>query len=275
MSEKDDTAGRVPAWKRPYLLATLVFGMACLVAGAVAVFTTDNELGSASLVAAGVVVAGCGVFGDRVRSVEAGGVKLGLEQRAEQDFVAAAQARATGDVERASRLERRAAMLRATAAAVGTRYEHLRSSQPSGWDRTKQLEAVMQSAREMETSDLSPSDVEDVFDTGGEGNRVVALALIERDPRLATLEVLKQAMVHSRSSFEQYHGLSAAEAALPFLTADDRLRLRRAVEAMLIGPLGDRTSDRRTVARRILEATRADEERLGVGRDPGPPDPRG
>ncbi|TCI95900.1 hypothetical protein [Aeromicrobium sp. IC_218] len=274
MSE-ESTARDAPLWRRPYLLAALVFGLGCVVAGGVAVFVTDNELGSASLVAAGVAVAGFGVFGDRVRSVEAGGVKLGLEQRAEQDFVAAAQARATGDVERAARLERRAAMLRTTAAAVGTRYEHLRASQPSGWDRTKQLEAVMQSARDMDTSALSPADVEDVFDTGGEGNRVVALALIERDPRLATLEVLKQATVHSRSSFEQYHGLSAAEAALPFLSPDDRLRLRRAVEALLIGPLGDSSSDRRTVARRILDATRADEERVGDGVVPGPPEDRG
>lgn len=71
MSE-ESTRRDAPLWRRPYLLATLVLGLGFVVAGGVAVFVTDNELGSASLVAAGVAVAGFGVFGDRVRSVEAG-----------------------------------------------------------------------------------------------------------------------------------------------------------------------------------------------------------
>jgi hypothetical protein len=271
MSPHDRTA--VPhGTTRPTMVAALVVGALVLVVGGVAVFVTDNEIGSAALVAAGVAVAAFGVLGHRITSVEAGGVRvgLGLEQRAEQDAAAAARARAAGDVEQAARLERRASVLRATAAAVGSRYDHLRATQPSGWDRTQQLEAVMQSAREMDTGAMTPADVEDVFDTGGEGNRVVALALVERDPRLASLGILKQAIVHSRSAFEQYHGLVAAEAALPFLRPDDRLRLRRAVEALLIGPLGDSSSDRRTVARRILEATRADE--AAIGETPTPDD---
>lgn len=130
----------------------------------------------------------------------------------------------------------------------------LRTTEPSGWDRTSRMEAMLREARALDTEPLAASDVADIFATGSDGNRIVALALVEGNPRLATAEVLVDAILESRSTFEQYHALVAAEHALDHLSADDRTRVREAVESVLAGPLGGRSSDRRTVARRILKS---------------------
>jgi len=82
---------------------------------------------------------------------------------------------------------------------------------------------------------------------------MAALALIEGDPRLATADVLVDPITSSRSAFEQYHALVAAERAIHHLSPEHRSRVRAAVEAQLAGPLGERSSDRRTLAQRILE----------------------
>lgn len=227
-------------------------GLLVLVAGGVAVFRTDNELGSTALVAAGVVLASLSVFGNRIEAVEAAGVRLELERQASRARQQAVRARAAGELDRAEELEWRAQSLLAAASAVGSRYERLRTTEPSGWDRTSRLEEVLREARALDTDVLSASNVAGIFAAGSDGNRIAALALVEGDPRLATAEVLVDAIVRSRSTFEQYHALVAAEGALDQLSAADRARVREAVESVLAGPLGDTSSDRRTVARRVL-----------------------
>ena len=139
------------------------------------------------------------------------------------------------------------------ASAVGSRYEQIRTTQPASWDRTSRLEEVLREARALDTGVLTAADVAGIFASGAAGDRVAALALIQRDPRLVTADVLVDAIVHSQSSFEQYHALVAAESALDHLSTTERERLRQAVAAVLSGSLGDRSSDRRTVARRLLE----------------------
>ena len=65
--------------------------------------------------------------------------------------------------------------------------------------------------------------------------------------------VLVAAITDSRSTFEQYHALVAAERSVGRLSSQDRARVREAVESVLAGSLGDTSTDRRTVARRLLE----------------------
>jgi hypothetical protein len=231
----------------------VALGVLALVTGAVAVFRTDNELGSAALVTAGVAIVGLAMFGNRIHAFEAAGLRLELVRQAKEASQRAEEARASGEIDRADELEVRAQRLLVAASAVGSQYEALRTTEPSGWDRTSRMEDVLRDARAIDTEGLGAPHVEGIFDTGRDGNRVFALALIERNPRLGSAHVLVEALVHSRSSFEQYHALVAAENALDDLPADDRARVREAVESVLAGRLGEKSSDRRTIARRILQ----------------------
>src|SRR5690606_14267217 len=143
---------------------------------------------------------------NRIRAVEAGGVRLELERQARSAREQAERARAAGEPDKAVRLERRAEGLLAAATMVGSRYEDLVSSEPAGWNRTSRMEGLLREAGARDTEILGPSDVAQIFDTGTEGSRIAALALIEADPRLATADVLVSAISESRSNFEQYHG---------------------------------------------------------------------
>lgn len=243
-----------PVLTRSVRIGGVVFGILVLVAGGVAVFLTDNELGSTALVAAGVAICALSVFGNRIEAVEAAGVRFELERRARSVRRQAVRARAAGDTDQAEHLERRAEGLLAAAAMVGSRYEHLQRTEPSGWDRTSRMEGVLREARALDTEVLSASDVARIFASGSDGDRMVALALVEADPRLAQTDFLVDAINAGRSSFEQYHALVATERALAHLSPADRERLGEAIERLLAGPVGEKSSDRRTVARRILHA---------------------
>ncbi|SKB07536.1 hypothetical protein [Aeromicrobium choanae] len=250
-----------PVLTRSARVGGVVFGVLVLVAGGVAVFLTDNELGSTALVAAGVAICALSVFGNRLEAIEAAGIRFELERRARSVRQQAARARAAGDAEQAQQLERRAEGLLAAASLVGSRYERLRETEPAGWDRTSRMEGILRDARALDTDALSAADVARIFADGSDGDRIAALALIEADPRLASADVLADAIGDSRSTFEQYHALVATERALEHLSSTNRVRLGAAVETLLAGPVGERTSDRRTVARRILEELRPAEER--------------
>jgi hypothetical protein len=237
----------------------LLAGALTLLAGGVAVFQTDNEVGSAALVTAGVAIAGLAQFANRIQAFEAAGVRLEMIREAKDAQEEADKARASGEIDRAEQLERRAQSLLEAASNVGSRYEQLRATQPSGWDRTSRMESVLREARSIDTNGLTPSHVETIFDAGGEGNRVFALAVIEGSPDLGSANVLVDGILHSRSPFEQYHALKATESAIDYLSSEDRAEVRSAVESALEGPLGDKSSDRRTLARRILNRlTQAD-----------------
>lgn len=244
---------REPVLSRSARITGIVVGAVTLAAGGVAVFRTDNALGSTALVAAGVVIAALAVFGNHLRAVEVAGIRLQLTEEALRAQEQAAQARAVGDLDRAEALEHQAERLLAAATSAASRYERLRTTEPPGWDRTSRMEGALRQARALDAETLEPRHVADLFATGSDGNRVVALALVQERPRLATVDILVEAIEHSRSPFEQYQALVAAEQAAPELSAPDRERLRTALESVVTGPLGERSSDRRTVARRLLQ----------------------
>lgn len=241
---------------RSVRIGGVTFGVLVLMAGGVAVFLTDNELGSTALVAAGVAICALSVFANRIEAVEAAGVRFELERRARSVRQKARPARAASGADQAEQLERRAEGLMAAAAMVGSRYEQLRETEPSGWDRTSRMEGILREARALDTDPLSAEDVARIFAGGSDGDRITALALVEANPRLAQVDFLIDAISNSRSSFEQYHALVATERALEHLSVEDRERVRAAVEALLAGPLGERSSDRRTAARRVQTACR-------------------
>ncbi|MGD9960601.1 hypothetical protein [Nocardioides sp.] len=235
----------------------VVLGFGVLILGAVAVFTTDNAVGSASLVTAGLLISTLAVFANHISAIEGAGVKLSMRERAGEALANARAAAASGDVEQAEADRREAERLLLASGAVASRYEALRLTQPSGWDRTSRFEDLMRVGREQAAGLSQPQLVSELFATGGDGNRVYALALIQGNPALAEPGPLVEAIAHPRSAFEQYQALVAAQRSVEHLPTAERQAVLAAVEEALAGPLGETSSDRRSVARTILEKSGA------------------
>lgn len=232
-----------------------VLGIAALGAGAVAVFVSTNTVGTGALIAAGLVLTAFGVFGDRIATIEGGGLKLGLEAAAESRYVAAEAAERAGHLEEAASLRTEADRLLSAAGSVASRYEDVRARVPSSWERTSSLEAILQQARDMAGLAAGPAAVKTLYESGSDGNRVAAIAMMQSRPGLATVSALADAIASPRSAFEQYHALRAAETAVAAaLPPDDVQELQAVVhKALTTGTLGARDSDRCRLAERILQ----------------------
>lgn len=190
-------------------------GIALLGLGAYAVFTTENSSGAAALIAVGAVLLGVSLFTDRIESVEALGMKLGLRRQAQSKLIEAELAESRGDTAAAHELREQAEGILAAADKISRGFESLRSGLPSGWARTDRLEQQMREARELAASmDWRPEQVQQMFTSGSDGNRLTALAIMQGNARLADFELLREALINSRSAFEQYQALKAARDAL-------------------------------------------------------------
>jgi hypothetical protein len=75
---------------------------------------------------------------------------------------------------------------------------------------------------------MKPQWVREWFDRGTDDARVVSLALMEGDVRLADLASAIAAFSKSRTAFEQYHGLRVARSLLDAdkLSANERVLLK-------------------------------------------------
>jgi hypothetical protein len=224
---------------------------ALLTAGVVAVFVSDNELGSAIMLATGGALVVVAYVGDRLTRLSAGPVELELG-RASAFEEAAIVAEVSGDSALAEELRDRALdSLRDLART----YEDVRREMPHGIARTRRMERLLRDAR-MQARVAPPEDqlVRDLFD-GNDGDRVAALAAMYEHPRLRDFELLLDGIKNSRSAFEQFHALRLAEQVIPELDTEQRGRLTRALRAELsseggIGPL----SQRAPLARTMLDA---------------------
>jgi hypothetical protein len=191
----------------PLRVAGAAIGLAVMTCGVVAMFATDKEAGSASLLGLGALVLGVAVFSDRVESVEFGAAKLRLRDLARQRFALAAEREKQGDSETATRLRKQA---RALQRLAGT-YGQIRGSMPGGPERTHVLDDLMQQARQLAKSkELDPAEIWTWFDEGADEARVIALGLMEGDERLCDFFCALDAIEHPRSLFEQYYGLRVA-----------------------------------------------------------------
>ena len=226
-----------------------LLGVAVFAAGAVAVFVTENGTGAAALLAIGAAFLVIAVLGDRVQSVELGGVNLTIRDLARQTLVLAQEAEQRGDEESAARLRTVAAELQALARG----YRRLRRSMRAGDDRTRALELFMTEARSLSQSDaLEPADVVTWFDEGTPEARITALGLMQGNARLRDFEAALDAIDDPRSAFEQYHGLLLAEMMAPKLTPTQRAQLTLIVERAMRSRRVRRDSDRHTTGERVL-----------------------
>ena len=238
-------------------------GAGLLVAGAVAVFTTSNGSGTAALIAAGVVLIVVALLAERLESVEAAGLKLGIRaQAAAHDREHAADlAEGKGDLEEAERLRREAAELREVAAATGRTYERIRSHMGSGWHRTQRIEELLEDAMRTAPQSSHADIVRELFDEGTDGSRVVSLKLMQRDPRTAYVPALCSAITEPRSAMEQWQALSAAARAVDHGLSDgEQEELRHVIVVALdTGRIRAEDSDRHAVAQRLVQ-------QLSIGR---------
>jgi len=119
----------------------------------------------------------------------------------------------------------------------GRRYESLRSTQPPGNERTLQMGALMAEVRALAGQvAITPRTVKERFGTGRDGDRVVALTLLEAVPLVQCLDQIIEGIRDSRSAFEQFQALRAAEEVLAILGPADRQRLADSLEAALHDP---------------------------------------
>ena len=244
-------AGAVPTSVR---WALALGGAGSAVAGGIAVFATENGAGSAALVAAGGLAVLVSVFANRVTAFEGGGLKMQLDAVA-STLEAARQADADGQPEVAASLRDDARLLMGLTRPLATRYEEVRRSQPSGWDRVAHLEGLVRQAADLARQESwTVSAVEALYDVGEEGSRVMALAMMAAVPSLATHRVTQEAVASPRSAFEQYHALRVAEALAVDRPHDPRTAAMAKVirDELTRGAFGAERSDRANLAERVL-----------------------
>lgn len=242
-----------PPLKPGIQAVALLSGLALTLAGSVAVFTTDNSAGAAAMVTSGVVVMVLALLGNHMQAFEAGGIKLSFIREAAAQLEAAQTAEADGDATAAAQHREQAEQLLAAAEGVATKYDLVRSLEPSSWDRTSRLEGLLREARELDIETATAETVAKLFDSGIDGQRITALALVQANPSLGEGRVLRLALDDPRSAFEQYQALVATRAAWSELGSGDRQTIRRTVERLLDeNALGDGGSDRRRLAKALL-----------------------
>jgi hypothetical protein len=228
-----------------------VLGVGVFAAGVAAVFVTENGTGAAALLAIGAAFMVIAVLGDRVQSVELGGVNLTIRDLAAQTRALAREAEHRGDDVAAEQLRSVATELEALARG----YRRLRASMRAGHERTRALEHVMTEARRLSRSDaLKAADVLGWFEEGTPEARITALGVMQGNPRLRDFEAAIDAIDDSQSAFEQYHGLRLAEMMAADLTPSQQAQLRVVTERALRSYRVRRDNDRREAARRLLEA---------------------
>ena len=232
-------------------VAAVVFGAAVFGAGVAAVFVTENGTGAAALLAIGAAAMALALLGDRVQTVEMGGVSLTIRDLARETYGLAQDAEQRGDEESAAGLRIVAGELEALARG----YRRLRGSMRAGDERTQALEHVVAEARKLARTDgLEAADVLNWFEEGTPEARITALGLMQGNPRLRDFEAALDAIDDSRSAFEQYHGLRLANLMVPNLSRSQAAQLKLITERALRSRRVRRDGDRRITGERILAA---------------------
>jgi len=230
-------------------MAAAALGVAIFATGVAAVFVTENGTGAAALLTIGAAFVAFAALGDRIASVELGGVNLSIRDLARQTFSLARDAERRGDTDAADRLRSVGAALE----ELADEYRRLRGSMRAGRERTTAMDAVVAQASTVSgTEDLDPEEVAEWFHQGKPEARVIALGLMQGEPRLRHFDAAIDAIEHSRSAFEQYHGLALAELMLPGLSRGRKAHLKQTVERAERSPRLRKDTHRHDAATRIL-----------------------
>jgi hypothetical protein len=232
----------------------VTFGVASFVAGAVAVFATQNGTGAAALLTAGVVLALFAMMGDRIESLELGNAKLRLRAAAADKYLQAETSERAGDLRAADELRSQARALLEAADPLAARYASVRGSMPAGPARTRAMEQVMADARRLAADkDFDPHEVRSWLREGNDERRVMALALMQEQRDLRDYDLVMDAIAQPHSAFEQYHAMRLAAAMINDLAADQRHRLADVLRSQQQGRRFQRDRDLRNLSQQILD----------------------
>jgi hypothetical protein len=135
-------------------------------------------------------------------------------------------------------------------------FNEVYGSMESGPTRTAEMSRIVSHIRGLARSNgLPPNAIRELFDKNDRGSRVVALAWLTEKPNPGLVNLVLSGIQDSKSAFEQYQALRAAEVLVPQLDGEDRKKLRTAIEDQM-EPGRDkfitRDSDRWTLAENIL-----------------------
>ena len=150
-------------------------------------------------------------------------------------------------------------------AAHAQEYDHIRGTMSSGPERTISMTRLVEATKaQARRANLSAEEI-DVFFSQGDGGRIAALAAIQATPHAYCFPIAKEAVMNSKSAFEQYEALRAIAALVPHLNADERREVVEVIEDQRSGgpkKYITRDSDRWPLSERILSE---------ISRSPGQP----
>jgi hypothetical protein len=119
-------------------------------------------------------------------------------------------------------------------AAYAEEYERVRAEQPPSGQRTHRMTTLVAEARAVaRAAPLPLIDIRNMLSQESEGERVIALALIQDQPDARVFDLVVDAITQSRSAFEQYQALGAALELVPLLDYRQRRSLGEALNAAL------------------------------------------
>jgi hypothetical protein len=131
--------------------------------------------------------------------------------------------------------ERTLKLMTEGALTPGAAYEALRKHMAPGHGRTWRLDDMVADLREWARGEPhAPDDIMLMYYAGADGDRIAALAATQEYPNPELFHIVCDAIAHSRSAFEQYHALIAAQELSATLSDDvSRRRLRGFLEQQL------------------------------------------
>lgn len=234
-------------------VATIFLGIALLSTGAVATFLSENGPGSATLVGAGAILLVLAFLDERIEWLKVGDVELHLSEAARRLTGRAADLDAQGKSEAADQLREEARRLLANASPAARAYEELRRTKSPDAARVAEMSKLVSAAHDYSRGQRPSAEaVRMIFDSGGDGERVYALSLMQADPIVADFERILAAISASRSAFEQNQALQAASLMRNQLSRTDAERLAQALRQQLADGYIARSTSRRRIAEELL-----------------------
>jgi KAP family P-loop domain len=113
-------------------------------------------------------------------------------------------------------------------------YELVRKGTPASDKRTIEMnKLVAQMQRFASEAGLTAPELKNAFNRNSDGYRIVVLALLRKKPDSQCLDVILEGIKTSRSAFEQFHSLRAAEAVVPSLSTKDSSLLAEAIMSQM------------------------------------------
>lgn len=142
--------------------------------------------------------------------------------------------------------------------ALARDYDNARETMKPSTERTLKLSSIVAQARALaKRAGYGSMEVSDLFAGESQGDRVVSLAIVQALRDTNFFDLVLQSIKESKSAFEQYEALNAAERMLSLLDNQQKKKLAALLEDQRSGKPGKhitRDSDRWFLSDRILKA---------------------